>query len=185
MARKKIVFMTNSENKVKEAQKILGNEFDISLKKFDLDEIQTVDGKKVIYKKAEEAYKLLKRPLLVEDTSLYFAAWNGLPGALVRWFLDTVGCEGICRTMNKERNRKAWSESAIAYHNGKVIKIVSARLEGTIPLKPKGEYKFGWDPIFIPKGYKKTFAELGPNEKNKISSRKRALEKLRIYLLRH
>ncbi|KKQ41866.1 MAG: Ham1-like protein [Microgenomates group bacterium GW2011_GWC1_37_8] len=182
MAKKKIIFITNSENKVKEAQEILGDEFSISLVKFDLDEIQTVDGKKVIKKKAEEAYNLLRQPLIVEDTSLYFDAWNGLPGALVRWFLDTVECEGICRMMDKEINRKAWAESVVAYHNGKDIKIFSAKLEGTVPQKPKGEYKFGWDPIFVPKGYKKTFGELGPEEKNKISTRKLALEKLGKYL---
>lgn len=43
---------------------------------------------------------------MVEDTSLYFEVWRGLPGALVRWFLDAVECDGICRMMNREKNRK-------------------------------------------------------------------------------
>mgnify|MGYP001566575306 CR=1 FL=1 len=179
-----ITFITNSPGKVEEAQSILGKDFKVGCKKIDLEEIQTINGKEVIEKKAKQAYKILKKTVLVEDTSLYFDAWNGLPGALVRWFLDTVGCEGICKMLGNERNRKAWAESAIAYFNGKKMKIVSARLEGSIPNKPNGQYKFGWDPIFIPKGYKKTFGEMGPEEKNKISMRKLALEKLRKYLLK-
>ena len=86
--------------------------------------------------------------------------------------------------MKGEKNRRANAESAIAFNDGKKIKIVSAKLEGTVPEKPKGQYKFGWDPIFIPKGYKKTFGQMGPEEKNKISMRKLALEKLRSYLVK-
>ena len=113
----KIFFITNSEGKVTEAQKILGKNFEIQLKKFDLDEIQAVDGKLVIKKKVKEAFRVLKQPLLVEDTSLYFEAWNNLPGALIRWFLDAVGCEGICKMMAGEKNRKAFAESALAYYD--------------------------------------------------------------------
>lgn len=182
---KQITFITNSPGKVEEAQKILGNKFKIKLKKLDLEEIQTIDGKEVITKKINEAYIILRKPVMVEDTSLYFDAWSGLPGALVRWFLDAVGCKGICKMMAATKNRAAWAESAIAYHDGKKIKIVSARLEGTVPKKPRGKYKFGWDPIFIPKGYKKTFAEMGLEEKSKISMRKMALDKLRSYLLKN
>jgi len=147
-----------------------------------LDEIQTVDGKEVVRKKAEEAHKILKKPVLVEDTSLYFDAWRGLPGALARWFLDTVGCNGICKMMKGEKNRKAYAESAIAFYDGKKMKIVSGKVEGTVPLKPRGSFGFGWDPVFVPKGFRKTFGEMTMSEKNQISMRKRALEKLRNYL---
>lgn len=179
---KKIIFVTNTEGKVIEAQDILGDGFKVELKKLDLDEIQTVDGKEVIKKKAEEAYKLLGCPILVEDTSLYFNAWKGLPGALVRWFLDTVGCEGICKMMRAETNRTAYSESVIAYYDGKNLKIVSGKIEGLVPDKPRGDKGFGWDPVFVPSGSDKTFGELEMSEKNRISSRKIALEKLREYL---
>jgi non-canonical purine NTP pyrophosphatase (RdgB/HAM1 family) len=179
---KTILFITNSPGKVEEAQAILGNQFKIKLHKFDLDEIQTINGKDVIRKKAREAYNLIKKPVIVEDTSLYFDAWNGLPGALVRWFLDSVGCKGICSMMSEEKDRKAYAESAIAYFNGRKVKVVAAKLEGKIPQKPAGDKGFGWDPIFIPKGYSQTFAQMGQEEKNKISMRKQALEKLRNYL---
>lgn len=179
---KKIIFVTNTEGKVREAQDILGDGFQIEFKKLDLDEIQTVDGKEVIKKKAEEAYKLLDCAILVEDTSLYFDVWKGLPGALVRWFLDTVGCEGLCKMIRGETNRTAYSESAIAYYDGKNLKIVSGKIEGSVPDEPRGDKGFGWDPVFMPTGSDKTFGELEMSEKNRISSRKIALEKLREYL---
>lgn len=182
---KKIVFVTNTPGKVKEAQQILGKEFSVELVKFDLDEIQAIDGKDVAGKKAQEAYKTLKKPVLVDDTSLYFDAWNGLPGALARWFIDALGCEGICRLMEGEKNRKAFAESAFAFYDGKKLRVASAKVEGRVPLKPRGEHGFGWDPIFIPKGFKKTFAETTMEEKNRISMRKLALEKLRNHLVNH
>lgn len=182
---KTIIFVTNTEGKAKEAQEILGEKFLIKHQKVDLEEIQTVNGKEVIRKKVKQAFRLLKIPVLVEDTSLYFEAWKGLPGALARWFLDAVGCQGICKMMKDEENRKAYAESAIAFYDGKKMKIVSARVEGSIPEKPKGHYGFGWDPIFIPKGFEKTFSEMTMTEKNEISMRRAALEKLRLYLIRN
>lgn len=178
----KITFITNTEGKAIEAQEILGKDFMVTHKKVDLDEIQTIDGKEVIEKKAKEAFSILKGPVLVEDTSLYFNAWKGLPGALVRWFLDAVECEGICKMMKNEKDRNAYTESAIAFYDGKNMKIVTGKVEGSVPVAPKGDKGFGWDPIFIPNGYKKTFAEMGMEEKSKISMRKKALEKLRSYL---
>jgi XTP/dITP diphosphohydrolase len=86
--------------------------------------------------------------------------------------------------MLPEKNRKTFTESAIAFYDGKEVKIVSAKIEGTVPLEPKGEGGFGWDPVFIPNGSEKTFAEMTMEEKNKISMRKMALEKLRNYLRR-
>ena len=178
----KITFITNTAGKAREAQEILGKNFMVTHKKVDLDEIQTIDGKKVIEKKAREAFSILKGPVLVEDTSLYFNAWKGLPGALVRWFLDAVGCEGICKMMKNEKNRTAYAESAMAFYDGKNMKTVTGRVDGRVPIIPRGDKGFGWDPIFIPNGYKKTFAEMGMEEKSKISMRKKALEKLRSYL---
>lgn len=185
MKHRKITFITSSDDKLREAKEILGSQFELSRKNYDLDEVQTVDGKEVINKKAKDAYNILRSPLLTEDTSLYFEAWKGLPGALIRWFLVTVGCEGLIKMMKGETNRTAYAETSYAYHNGKEIKIVTSKLKGAIAQKPRGKYNFGWDPIFIPNGYKKTFAELGPGVKNKISTRKKALEKIRKHLLKN
>lgn len=179
---KKVVFVTSQKGKVEEARGILGKSFLIKQVNLDLEEIQTIDGRDVIRHKVREAFQVLKKPVVVEDTSLYFEAWKGLPGALIRWFLKTVGCGGICKMMSNEKNREAVAESAMAYCDGKVTKFVLGRIKGSIPLKQRGKSGFGWDPIFIPKGFKKTFAEMTREEKNQISMRKIALEKLRKHL---
>lgn len=179
---KRIVFVTSQEGKAKEAQSILGKGFLVEQANIDLDEIQAIEGKDIVKYKVREAFKIFKKPVIVEDTSLYFEAWQGLPGALVRWFLKTVGCDGICKMMNGEKNRKATAESAMAFCDGKAAKIVFGRVEGSIPQRPKGKFGFGWDSIFIPQGLKKTFSEMTMEEKNQISMRKVALKKLRKYL---
>lgn len=179
---KTIIFVTGNKGKVKEAQDILGKGFLVKQANIDLDEIQAIDGKEVIKAKTRKAFKILKKPVLVEDTSLYFEAWKGLPGALSRWFLDTIGCEGICKMMQGESNRGAYAESALAFYDGKKMKVVSAKVKGVVSRKPRGKYGFGWDPLFLPDGFEKTFAEMTTKEKSQISMRKLALEKLRKYL---
>jgi len=67
-------------------------------------------------------------------------------------------------------------------YDGKEMKIVTGKIDGTISISPQGDKGFGWDPIFIPNGYSKTFGEMEMFEKSKISMRKIALEKLREYL---
>lgn len=179
---KKIIFVTHQKGKVDEAQKILGKSFLLKQIDLDLEEIQAIESREIVRHKIKEAFRMIKKPVVVEDTSLYFAAWKGLPGALIRWFLKTVGCDGICQMMSGEKNREALAESVLVYGDGNVTKVFLGRIKGSVPLKPKGKFGFGWDSIFIPQGYKKTFSQMTTREKNQISMRKIALEKLKKYL---
>lgn len=81
--------------------------------------------------------------------------------------------------LQQEKNRGARAVVCLAIYNGKNCKVYKGEIKGKISLAPKGKSGFGWDPIFIPAGYNKTFAEMGAWEKNKISMRKLALEKLK------
>ena len=120
--KRKLIFVTSSEGKAKEAQEILGNDYVIDRVTLDLDEIQAIEGQEIAEKKAKQAFKIIQKPILVEDTSLYITAWNRLPGALIRWFLKTVDCRGICRMMKDEENRNASAETVFAYYDGKDLK---------------------------------------------------------------
>lgn len=187
----RIIFVTNTEGKAREAQAILGNGFEITHKKIDLPENQAVYPKDVIEDKARQAFKKIKTPVLVEDTSLHFEAWDGFPGALVRWILDPNnkgcieekknGCERICNMMKDFKNKNIYALSTVCFFDGKNMQIFEGRVDGKIPDKPQGENGFGWDFIFIPNGSNKTFSEMGMEEKNKISMRKKALEQLKKY----
>jgi len=172
-----LLFATTNENKIKEAQEILG----IKIKgiKLNIDEIQTFDPREAVCKKAYNAYLAYKKPVLVEDTSLFFESWNGLPGVFIDYFMESVGIKGLLKMLKFTKNRKAKAITYLGIYDGKKYYTFKGEIQGKISQKPKGNSGFGWDPIFVPKGFSKTFAQMTTEEKNKISMRKKALLKLK------
>jgi non-canonical purine NTP pyrophosphatase (RdgB/HAM1 family) len=174
-----LLFATSNEHKARELQALLGRP--IQPVKLELPELQAVDVQEVIEAKAREAHRLVGLPVLVEDTGLAFAAWNGLPGALIRWFLDRVGNEGLCQMLQSYDQRTASAETCIGYFDGKACHVFRGVVTGQIVRAPRGNGGFGWDPIFMPDGWDKTFAEM-TNEKQLVSMRKLAVTQLKAFL---
>jgi non-canonical purine NTP pyrophosphatase (RdgB/HAM1 family) len=171
-------FVTGNPNKVREASEIL----DLTLESVQVDglfEVQSPDLDIVVRHKAEHAYSILQSPVMVEDSGLVFHAWNGLPGALVKWFEETVGCEGMLKMIEGFEDRSATAICCFAVYDGKDIKVARGEVNGTLSSSIRGSNGFGWDVIFIPKGYEQTYGEMAAKEKNAISHRKRALDKLK------
>ncbi len=179
MQNRNIIFITGNKGKLSEAQSIVPG---IIGKEMDLNEIQEIDAEKIIEAKLKEAYKHHKGEYIVEDTSLYFEALNGLPGPLIKWFLQALGDKGVAELVSKYENRKALAKTLIGYisENG-VVEYFSGDIKGTI-VQPLGDEGFGWDKIFMPDGYDKTFGQMSREDKNKISMRKIAFSKLAEYL---
>ncbi|MCF8720549.1 RdgB/HAM1 family non-canonical purine NTP pyrophosphatase [Nitrospina gracilis] len=178
---KQLKFVTGNPNKFREAQEILG----IEMERRDLahlHEIQTTDVAELVEHKATEAWETLNAPVLVEDSGLIFEAWNGLPGALVKWFEVSVGCEGMLKMLEPFPNRRARAVCMVAVHDGREIVVGKGEVAGTIAHSLRGENGFGWDVIFIPDGHDRTFGEMSVGEKNAISHRRRAFEALRDQL---
>jgi XTP/dITP diphosphohydrolase len=113
---------------------------------------------------------------------LEFIAWNGLPGSLIKWFLESVGTEGILSMLENEKNRKAIAKTSIGFFDGIKTHLFTGTISGTISKNVQGVSGFGWDPIFIPDGYDKSFAEMTSVEKNAISMRRLALEQMKLEL---
>lgn len=176
-----ITFCTTNKEKIKEASEIL--EIKINSIDLQIDEIQTLDPIKCVEKKAQAAYFQTKNPVLVEDTCLFFDAWNSLPGVFIDYFMKTIGNDGLIKLMKDETNRMAKAQTSISFHDGNKIITTTGIIKGTVAQQLKGEKGFGWDPIFIPQDKDKTFAEIERKEKNKISMRRIALEKLKKELL--
>lgn len=149
--------------------------------KLDLKEIQSLNLEEVVKDKAERAFQEVKQPVLVEDVSLIFEVIEPLPGPLIKWFLESLKNEGICKLL-KHENRKATAEVAFAYADASGIFTFSGKVYGEIANYPRGMAGFGWDPIFIPEGHTKTWAEIDDDEKHLTSMRKIALEKLKLFL---
>jgi len=175
----KITFVTGSQNKYDEAKQIIP---DLERQDVDLVEIQGIDPKQIIGHKLEEAKKSLQGNMVVEDTSLYFESLDGLPGPLIKWFMKTVGNDGLVKMAETFGNFKATAKCIIGLskEDGSV-EYFEGSIEGKI-VPPRGENGFGWDPIFQPVGWEKTFADMTQEEKNQISMRKIAFQKLKEYL---
>ena len=175
-----LTFITGNAGKAK----YLSDYFHMPMEhlKLDLREIQSVDLKEVVEDKAKRAYKIIKSPVLVEDVALTFKALKALPGPLIKWFLETLGNEGLCRLLDGFDDRNALAEVEFAICDESGVHTFGGSMEGSISKIPRGEMGFGWDPVFIPKGHEKTWAEMTDDEKHATSMRKIALEKMSEFL---
>ena len=176
-----IKFVTGNFNKARETGVILGVPLE-QVKVDGLIEIQTQNIEELVHHKCQQAYDSLKCPVLVEDSGLLFNAWDGLPGRFVKWFECAVGCEGMLKMLQTFEDRSATAVSCFAIFDGKDIKIARGEVKGSIATEIRGSNGFGWDVFFIPEGFEKTYAEMQPEEKNSMSHRKNALEKLKILM---
>ena len=173
-----LYFITGNENKFKEASLIIPG-----IKKLDIDlpEIQEIDPKKIINEKIKEVIKIHSGEFFCEDTSVYINCLNGFPGPLIKWLLKSIGVNGIYELVSKYPDKKAIAKTVVGYYDGKNIRFFEGSLEGEI-VSPKGKNIFGWDQLFLPKGFDKTMSEMSREEKNKISMRQTALKKLKAQL---
>lgn len=119
--------------------------------------------------------------MLVDDTGLSVQAWNGLPGALVAWFLTTVGVEGILDMAAGLTDRRATVTVALGYADGSGVRVFEGTVDGVLATAPRGTFGLGYDSIFMPDGDSghRTYAEMTFEEKNKISHRRLAVEAMR------
>jgi XTP/dITP diphosphohydrolase len=176
------VFVTTNESKRREVQQILGVELEGAAP--DVAEVQSLDFAEVAAHKARAAREALgfpPCPVLAEDSGLVVGAWNGLPGALTKWFIASVGNEGILRMLcGGERRARAVCAVAVSGAGGEV-RVFEGVVEGEVAAEPRGEEGFGWDPIFVPLGGRLTYAELG-ERKHEDSHRARAFRQVREWL---
>jgi XTP/dITP diphosphohydrolase len=176
----KLTFITGNVGKAK----YLSDYFHLPVEhlKLDLKEIQSLDLGEIVTDKAERAYEVVKGPVLVEDVSLIFNGLKALPGPLIKWFLETLGNDSLCKLVDGLGNRGALAEVQFAICDETGVRMFSGSVRGAIAEQPQGEAGFGWDPIFIPKGHTKTWGEMTIDEKHSSSMRRIALEKLDDFL---
>lgn len=175
----KIYFITGNKKKFNEVKTVLSfvEQLDI-----DLPEIQDIDPHNIIKHKLLEASRHLKGGFIVEDTSLSLDCMNGLPGPLIKWFLATIGNKGLVDLVEKLGNDHAEARTIIGYaKNHEEVYFFEGAVKGRIR-KAKSGSGFGWDPVFVPDGYEKAFGEMSSEEKNSISMRRIAANKLKDFV---
>lgn len=171
---RELIFVTGNRGKLKEAQEILKG-VRVMGKDVKAHEIQSDDLALVAKDSCEKAYSLLKQPLFLEDSGLFVEALKGFPGVYSHFVNDKIGCSGVLKLLEGTGNRKARFVCSLAYHDGSKIRIFTGECKGTIADAERGRDGFGFDPIFVPEGSTRTFAE-DIAYKNRVSHRRRALD---------
>lgn len=174
-----IHFITGNKGKFEEAKAILDGE--IEQLDIDLPEIQELDPHKIIEAKLKAAFEHHSGEMIVEDGGVYLEALGGFPGPLIKWYWQALGPQKIFEVCEKLGNNMARIQVIIGYSKGQDIKYFEGEMTGKV-VAPTGAEGFGWDVVFVPDGYDKTFAEMDVSVKNSISHRRQALDKLKEYL---
>ncbi|HUS26282.1 MAG TPA: non-canonical purine NTP pyrophosphatase [Nevskiaceae bacterium] len=184
---KDITFITGNQGKANYLAKWLG--IPMSHKKLDLDEIQSLDLQEVVEHKVRQAYGRMQSPVLVEDVALTFTAMGRLPGTLIKWFLEELDVDGLCKLADGLQHRNAEAAIMYALFDGKALHTFEAMVPGTIAATPQDVHRDNswagsrsWNSIFIPQGATKTYAAMSDDELKPFSHRAQAIEKLKSYL---
>ncbi|MEN2994199.1 MAG: XTP/dITP diphosphatase [Thermodesulfovibrio sp.] len=193
----KIVIASRNVKKTEELRRILeGVEINL-LSINDFPELEEVEEDGVTFeenalKKARYVCQKTGLPAISDDSGLEVEALGGKPGVRsARYAGERATDEDNIKKLLKDlegvplekRNARFVCCIALVFPNGQEY-IFWGYVKGTITESPRGNYGFGYDPVFIPEGFQKTFAEMEPYEKDKISHRREALNKLKDFLLK-
>jgi XTP/dITP diphosphohydrolase len=186
-----IIFATNNEHKVIEVRAILKKMFKIlSLKEagIEIDIPEPYNSlQENAFEKARVIHQLTGKNCFAEDTGLEVEVLNGEPGVKSARYAGEErsfekNIDKLLGKLENKENRNAQFKTVVCLiENGKQ-KIFEGTCKGTIIAQRRGDSGFGYDPVFIPDGSTKTFAEMSMEEKNRFSHRKKAIEKLTRYL---
>ena len=187
--KQKIVFATNNAHKLEEVAAILGESYEVlSLREIgcEADIPETADTfagnalQKAHYVKEHFGYDCF-----ADDSGLEVDALDGAPGVYSARYSGGGSEENMTKLLHNltgKSERGAQFRTVIALLIGEDTRLFEGIVRGAIIEERRGEGGFGYDPIFVPEGYDKTFAELGSEVKNRISHRAQAVEKLAEYL---
>jgi XTP/dITP diphosphohydrolase len=186
-----LIFATNNEHKAQEINSILGSEFKIiTLKQagIDIDIPEPHDTlEENAAEKSEVIYNLTGKDCFSEDTGLEVEALDGEPGVKsARYAGESKSFDNnidkLLMNLDGQSNREAQFRTVVSLRLGGKEYKFEGICKGSIIAERKGDNGFGYDPVFIPEGSLKTFAEMTMEEKNKYSHRKKAIEKLVRFL---
>lgn len=180
----RLTFVTGNKGKLHEATEALAP-LGIEVVGSDLRpvEVQADSLHEVSRAKCEVLVGRLPPPFIVDDGGLFVPALNDFPGVYSAHALRTLGVPGLLKLMDGVADRRARFEAVISFFGGDDIKMLHGRCDGTLATAPRAAgHGFGFDPIFVPEGQERTFAELPAAYKNRFSHRGRALAALAAHL---
>ncbi len=191
MSKKVLLFGTNNAHKLREIQEMVGAIFAIkSLRDLGLDiDVEeteaTLEGNALL--KAQSFFERTGLPCFADDTGLEVEALGGAPGVYTARYAGdhcspADNIQKMLREMKGQKHRRARFRTVIAFFDGGQSRFFEGEVWGNITRTASGEGGFGYDPIFQPEGYDKTFASLSPEEKHAISHRGIAVRRFADFL---
>jgi len=171
---------TSNRSKFDEARVVL-SEFGVDLEMLEVNrlEIQADDLAEIAMFSLDHLSEARERPVVAEDAGLFIDHFGGFPGPYSSYVLGTIGLPGVLRLMKGVEDRRASFQSVIAYRFAEERRCFRGSVEGRISKSIRGRGGFGYDPIFVPdEGGERTFGEMSPDEKNRLSHRARAFRLL-------
>jgi XTP/dITP diphosphohydrolase len=181
-----LFFLTGNTHKFEEVKNFIetsGLDAIITQMNVPLVEIQSNFIEDVAIHKVQSVINSIQSNYFVEDAGFFVDELNEFPGVFSSYIQDMIGNEGILKLMKGVKKRTASFQSIIALKLNEKIYTFHGRVDGTVSHEIRGKKGFGYDPIFIPKGSERTFAEISMEEKNSISHRIRALQCMCDFLL--
>lgn len=186
---KNIILASNNAHKLEEIQDVLSPVKITTLSEIGFtDEIEetanTFEGNALI--KCQTIYKLHQKPVISDDSGLLVHYLNGAPGVYSSRYAgqnatDLMNYEKLLKNLIDVTDRRAKFVTTICYYQSpQNIQYFTGELSGSIAEQPQGNNGFGYDPIFIPKGFNQTLGQLSAEIKNRLSHRARALEKFTL-----
>lgn len=187
-----LVFATGNSHKLQEVQGLFKEDFALScLKDVNITEEIPETADNLVDNALQKAWYVYKKcgiPCFADDTGLEVEALDGAPGVYSARYAgeqknSRLNMLLLLKNMSGKTNRNARFRTIIAYIDENAQEhIFEGEIRGKIIENMAGENGFGYDPIFVPEGYDKTFAQLSSETKNKISHRARAMEKFLSYI---
>lgn len=175
-----LIFVSSNPNKAVEAERILG--MPLLRVALSLPEIQAASVEEITRYKLEVARAKGYDRLLVEDVSLGFDELGDFPGPYVKWLLEGAGGKGLGAIAYALHDRSATARCCVGYWDGAEVHTFLGEVSGEILVQPRGEHGFGWDAWFVPRGSKKTYAEMSVSEKDALSHRGGAFRSFLAFL---
>ncbi len=175
----KITFVTGNQGKLSEARERLEPlGFTVKSDARGYTEIQSDDLLSVCRFGLRELEGSLEAPFMLEDSGLFVDALDGFPGVYASFAYGTLGNDGILSLLRDVEERSARFRSVIGFQDGSDAVFLEGIVEGRIAHEKRGDAGFGFDPIFVPEGQERTFAEMTQAEKGRLSHRGQALDAL-------
>ncbi|KAG9508406.1 Inosine triphosphate pyrophosphatase [Fragariocoptes setiger] len=188
MSAEKVLFMTGNLSKYTELTACCGDQLNLfEMKPFDIPEIQHIDPLTIVTEKCRFAYERLlannnRGCIMVEDVSLSFNAFGGLPGPYIKWFVELMKLDDIHRMLGNFKDKSATAQCVYALMD-RPDRIVFCRghVSGNI-VAPRGDNGFGWDALFEDNELGLTYAEMDSATKKTRSHRAKAVDALKAYM---